>query len=305
MAEQLFGDPSELGSLARTVSPYREMGAYEALWDQDGTTFRRLARRFAEAPDSLPSDLVPASEAEPYAAMVCQRFEQAGVGRFGVRVFGEAEYPVRLRDATYPVELLYFAGRWELAWEISVAVVGTRRASPEGLARTRKLVKSLVADGYTVASGLASGIDTAAHKAAIEAGGETLAVIGTPLSAVYPKENTSLQQLIADQHLLVSQVPVGRYEKRDYRWNRVFFPERNATMSALAVATVIVEAGPTSGALIQARQALQQGRKLFVLDSCFRRGLEWPERLLALGAVRVKEYGEIQGQLPPASDGGG
>ena len=129
-------------------------------------------------------------------------------------------------------------------------------------------------------------------------GGETVAVIGTPLSTVYPRENADLQRKIAEEYLLISQVPVSRYEKRDFRWNRAFFPERNATMSALSVATVIVEAGETSGALIQARHALQQGRKLFILENCFHRGLEWPERLEAQGAVRVREYRDIQGELP-------
>ena len=297
----LLAEPAP-ASFARTMSPYLEMGAYEALWDQDGVTFRRLANRFAEMPGQLPSDFVPATLAAEYAAMVCRRFNEEGVGRFGVRVFGEAEYPVRLRDAAYPVELLYYAGRWDLAWEPSIAVVGTRNASDEGVARTRKLAKALVADGYTVASGLATGIDTAAHEAAIAAGGRTLAVIGTPLSAAYPRENADLQRRIAEDHLLISQVPVRRYEKRDFRWNRAFFPERNATMSALSVATVIVEAGETSGALIQGRQALQQGRKLFILDSCFHRGLVWPEKLAAQGAVRVREYGDIRRELPPARD---
>ena len=146
MANLLSEGRDGLSSFARTMSPYLEMGAYEALWDQDGATFRRLASRFAEVPGQLPSDFVPAKLAAEYAAMVCRRFDETGVGRFGVRVFGEAEYPTRLRDAAHPVELLYFAGRWELAWETSVAVVGTRNASEAGVARTRKLVKALVAE---------------------------------------------------------------------------------------------------------------------------------------------------------------
>lgn len=304
MADLLSEDHDRFGTLVRTVSPYLEMGAYEALWDQDGTTFRRLANRFARMPGQLPSDLVPQELAAEWAAKVCRRFEEAGVGRFGVRVFGEVEYPERLRDAAHPVELLYFSGHWELAWETSVAVVGAREATDQGLARARKLTKALVEDGYTVASGLATGVDTAVHEAAIDAGGQTIAVIGTPLSTTYPKENEDLQRKIAEDYLLISQVPVGRYDRQDFRWNRAFFPERNATMSALSVATVIVEAGETSGTLIQGRQALQQGRKLFILDSCFRNGLEWPENLAAQGAVRVMEYGDIQGKLPPPCDSG-
>lgn len=300
MVDLLSESKRESSSFAKTVSPYLEMGAYEALWAQDWATFRRLALRFAQMPGQLPSDFVSAEEAEKHADMVWKRFTEKGLGRFGVRVFGEAEYPSRLRDASHPVELLYYAGRWELAWQPMVSVVGTRNASNDGLARTRKLARALVKDGYAVASGLAAGIDTAAHEAAIEAGGETVAVIGTPLSTAYPKENADLQRSIAEKYLLISQVPVSRYEKRDFRWNRTFFPERNATMSALSIATVIVEAGEASGALSQARHALQQGRQLFVLDNCFHRGLEWPEKLESRGAVRVREYGDIQGAIPPA-----
>ena len=98
--------------------------------------------------------------------------------------------------------------------------------------------------------GLAAGIDRVAHETAIEEGGRTIAVIGTPLSHAYPKANQELQRDIAKNFLVVSQVPVKRYESQDYRRNRSFFPERNVTMSALTEATVIVEASETSGTLI-------------------------------------------------------
>ena len=290
------------GPFAWPISPYLEMGAYEALWDQQGTTFKRLARLFAESPDRLPSDFVSSEDAAEYAAKVSNHFAQCGVQSFGVMINGGANYPPQLRDAAHPVELLYYSGHLELAWERSVAVVGTRKATREGLARARKLSRALVSDGYTVASGLAAGVDTAAHEAGISAGGKTIAVIGTPLSATYPKSNEGLQRRIARDHLLISQVPVQRYRQRDYRWNRAFFPERNATMSALTVATVIVEAGKSSGALRQARQALQQGRLLFVLESCFRRGLEWPTELQAQGAIRVSDYDDIKRELPSPTD---
>ena len=280
-----------------SISPYREMGAYEALWDREGTTFKRLAERFAEAPGSLPTNFVPLEMAERYAAAVCSHFKKSGITAFGVRVHGDAEYPERLRDADYPVELLYYVGRWELVWKPSVAVVGTRKPSSKGLARTQKLTRALVHDGFTVASGLAAGVDTAAHETAIAEGGDTIAVIGTPLSSTYPKDNGPLQRRIAAHHLLISQVPVRRYGQRDYRWNRLFFPERNATMSALTQATVIVEAGESSGALIQGRQALRQGRKLFVLESCFHQGLDWPAKLETGGAIKVRDYDDIKREL--------
>lgn len=188
----------------------------------------------------------------------------------------------------------WIPGAWNWVAMPSVAVVGTRQASEQGVRRARKLVRHLVADEIAVVSGLAAGIDTAAHKAALEVGGVTIAVLGTPLSETYPRENRALQAEIAERYLVISQVPVWRYSQQDWRANRSFFPQRNATMSALTEATVIVEAGETSGTLIQARAALAQGRKLFILESCFRAGLEWPEKLVEKGAVRVRTYEEIR-----------
>lgn len=286
------------------VSPFVEMGAYEAIWAEEKVSFKTLSERFAAVPGSVPSDFVSPDKTDKYAHLVLESFAEAGIHRFGVRLNGAAEYPEKLRDAASPVELLYFVGHWDLAWSPSVAVVGTRQPTEEGLARTRKLVKSLVEDDFTVVSGLAAGIDTAAHKAAMDCGGRTIAVLGTPLSKSYPLENADLQRAIGQDYLVISQVPVKRYEMQSFKGNRYFFPERNVTMAALTDATVIVEAGDTSGTLIQARAALEQGRKLFVMENCFGRGLRWPERLAAKGAVRVKDYGDIAEQLPKPSNQG-
>jgi DNA processing protein len=286
---------------ARAVSPLTEMGAYEALWDKPETTFKTLSEKFAARPDSVPSDFVSPSKAREYADFVQMRFREADVTRFGVRVHGAGEYPERLRDAAHPIELLYYQGWWDLVESRCVAVVGTREPTKDGIARAARLVKSLVKDEFTIVSGLASGIDTVAHETAIENGGRTIAVIGTPLSHVYPKDNAELQRKIASEFLLISQVPVMRYEGQDYRRNRLFFPERNITMSALTEATIIVEAGETSGTLIQARAALHQGRKLFILDSCFKRGLKWPQRFADKGAVRVVDYDDIRKHLSPTT----
>ena len=288
-------------SLFPTVSPFLEMGAYEAIWAEEPVTFKRLAERFATHPNYLPSSFVSSSKAHEYAHSAFHRLED--IRHFGVRLFGAAEYPPKLRDAAYPVQLLYYAGNWDLVWSRSVAIVGTRSPSAEGLARTRKLVEALVADDITVVSGLAAGIDTQVHRTAMAAGGRTVAVIGTPLSETYPKENAELQRQISENFLVVSQVPVMRYEQQDYRRNRAFFPERNVTMSALTEATVIVEAGETSGTLTQARAALAQRRKLFILDSCFRQGFDWPAKLQEKGAIRVQNYDDIHRALSTTSHG--
>jgi DNA processing protein len=163
----------------------------------------------------------------------------------------------------------------------------------------RKLVKRLVEDNFTVVSGLAKGIDTEAHRTALQHGGRTIAVIGTPLNLRYPKENSHLQDEIAEKHLVISQVPVVRYQQTpNPTVNRFFFVERNITMAALTQATIIVEAGETSGTLVQARHALRQGRKLFILESNFKNpALSWPAKFEEQGAIRVREYEDIREHL--------
>ena len=282
---------------ARAVSPFREMGAYEAMWCRASATFNSLAKQFAGRPGSLPSDFVSAEEAQECAVFVGRKFEEADI-KFGIRVHGAGEYPCKLRDAASPVEVLYYQGWWDLVASRSVAVVGTRRPSPEGLLRTRRLVRHLVEEDFTVVSGMASGIDTMAHQTAMEENGRTIAVIGTPLSHSYPRENAGLQRQIAEDFLVISQVPLKRYERQTYRSNRSFFPERNVTMSALTEATIIVEAGESSGTLFQARAAIRQNRKLFILDSCFQNPqLSWPSEFEAKGAIRVKDYDDIKRAL--------
>ncbi|MEZ4430627.1 MAG: DNA-processing protein DprA [Nannocystaceae bacterium] len=197
-----------------------------------------------------------------------------------------------------PVELLTYQGIWELVDSRIVAVVGTRNPTGEGVRNTDALVRHLVTSGFTIASGLAAGIDTAAHRAAIDAGGHTIAVIGTPLGESYPRENAELQAKLAREHLVVSQVPIEKYARQTWRENRLFFPARNVTMSALSEATIIVEAGPSSGTLIQARAALAQRRPLFILASCFDRPeLTWPRELEQQGAVRLDHFEQLRDAL--------
>ncbi|WP_316202860.1 MULTISPECIES: DNA-processing protein DprA [unclassified Bradyrhizobium] len=290
-----------------SISPRRELGAYEALWLEKGATFKTIAEKFASDPTAVPSDFVSAAVADARAAEVLAALKKAGVSRFGTRLNLTGNYPPKLRDAKHPVEMLYFQGAWELVETRCVAVVGSRNATEEGVRRAAKIARALVERGYTVVSGLATGIDTAAHTAAMEAGGQTIAVIGTPIGTYYPKENQALQRQIAEQHLLISQVPVLRYASQHVPQNKLFFPERNATMSALTEGTIIVEASDTSGTLTQARAALHQGRKLFILDSCFKReDITWPANFEKRGAIRVRDLADIWGALgdgtPPSTN---
>jgi len=280
------------------VSPLIEMGAYEALWLEEGASFKTIAQKFLGSPGSIPSDFVPNEVCMKIAQRALDLLDRKGIGQFGIRIHGAGEYPEKLRDAAYPVELLYFQGWWNLVEAKSVAVVGTRKPSTQGMLRAAKITKHLVRDGYTVVSGLARGVDTVALTTAIEMKGQVIAVIGTPISDHYPPENAELQDRIAREFLLVSQVPVCRYSIQRPPQNRLFFPERNVTMSALTEATVIVEAGESSGTLTQARAAIHQQRKLFILNSCFLDPtLTWPARFERMGAIRVREYEDIRRHL--------
>ena len=176
----------------------------------------------------------------------------------------------------------------------SVSVVGSRRCTEDGAERAKTVVSALVKHKYTILSGLATGIDTVALSTAIRAGGSVIGVIGTPIDEYYPKENKILQDKIASEFLLISQVPFYRYHLEPFKHKRIHFPERNETMSALSEATVIIEASDTSGTLTQARAALAQNRKLFVLNSCFEnKDITWPRRFEERGAVRVHTVDDI------------
>ncbi len=278
----------------RGVSPLLELGAYEWLWAQPGATFKSLADKFRTRPDALPSDFVPHTLAESTAREVLAKLASRGVERFGLTIHPTYEYPKELRDARHPVELLYHLGTWNLVETNAVAVVGTRKPSGDALAETDALVRALVAEEWTIVSGLAEGIDTRAHETTLAAGGRTIAVIGTPISEAYPRTNADLQRRLAEEFLVVSQVPVLRYFQQTWKHNRSFFPERNVTMSALTLASIIVEASDTSGTLFQARAAIQQGRKLFILDRCFENpALAWPHEYERQGAIRVRDHAEI------------
>lgn len=173
----------------------------------------------------------------------------------------DSAYPVNLRMVHDRPPVLFVRGALDPRDERSVAVVGTRRASDRGVARADAIARGLVDAGYVVVSGLAAGIDTAAHTAALDAGGRTVAIVGTGLRHAFPKANAALQERLGRESAVLSQFWPGQEPRR---WT---FPQRNAVMSGFARATVVVEASHTSGARMQARLALEHGRPVFLLRS--------------------------------------
>lgn len=172
----------------------------------------------------------------------------------------DPEYPVNLRRIYNRPPFLFVRGTLNPADERSVAVVGTRKASPEGLRQARQLAGALARRGVTVVSGLAAGIDTEAHTAALDAGGRTLAVMGTGIDRVYPADNRGLAERIPDHGALVSQFWPGAPPRSEN------FPLRNVVSSGIAMGTVVVEANGRSGARMQARLALEHGKRLFLVE---------------------------------------
>ena len=161
-----------------------------------------------------------------------------------------------------------------------VSVIGSRDASEVGLRRAAKLARSLASSGVIVVAGLARGIDRAAHEAAIASGGRTIAVIGTPLDRCYPAEHVALQELVYREHLLVSQFPSGAPVRA------ANFPKRNRVMAMISDASVIVEAGDSSGSLSQAAETQRLGKPVFLMRSLVEnRALSWPAAFLRKGAV--------------------
>lgn len=279
----------------RAVSPIAELGAYEWLWLNQLESLGSYAELARKRPGLLPSDLVAEAPARESAREALDRLGKSGAGNFGIRVQGTSEYPSGLRDAAEQPGLLWYQGWWDLVnAPRTVSVVGTREITDKGIRRTRKLVKLLVHHNCVVFSGLARGVNAVAHQTAMDLGGATVGIAATPISDFDPKADWRLQRRIASEYLLISHVPVLRYQKKESRLQRTFFAERSRTMSALVNATIIVEAGEISGTIIQAQAALDQGRKLFILNGCFDQpGLTWPAKMEALGAIRVREYEQI------------
>jgi DNA processing protein len=177
---------------------------------------------------------------------------------------------------------VYCAGELSLLTRPTVSIVGTRDVSEDGWQRAWRLARELANQHIVVMSGLARGVDTAALTAAIEAGGRTIGVIGTPLEKAYPAENAGLQENIYSRHLLISPFRPG---EAVYKGN---FPKRNRVMALLSDATVIVEASDTSGTLHQASECLRQGRWLFIMKSVVEdTSLTWPSKFIGKPKVIV------------------
>ncbi len=205
----------------------------------------------------------------------------------------EPSYPPELRSIFDSPPLLYIKGALP-ADEVRIAVVGSRRASAYGRYATQKLCRELALKGVVVVSGLARGIDTAAHEGALSGHGRTIAVLGCGIDVVYPPENRKLYPAVAGSGALVSEYPPGTDPHAKH------FPARNRIISGLSLGVVVVEAGEKSGSLITVRYALDQGREVFAVPGAIdTAGSKGTHRLIKEGAKLVESVEDILEEIRP------
>ncbi len=205
----------------------------------------------------------------------------------------DARYPGRLREIFDPPLLLFALGNPELMASHSIAIVGTRRPTPYGMAASERLSADLAKAGLTIVSGMARGIDTAAHKAALAEDGATIAVLGCGVDVLYPSENRKLYEEIKRRGLLLSEFPIGAPA---YPQN---FPIRNRIVSGLSLGVVVVEGAQHSGSAITAKLAMDQGREVFAVPGNITSKMSWgPNLLIKDGAKLVQEWTDVTNELP-------
>lgn len=204
----------------------------------------------------------------------------------------DPEYPPLLKEIPDPPLALHVRGNRALLSSSSIAVVGSRRAAPYSINAAHTLTRHLVSSGLTIVSGLARGIDGAAHQAALEAKGNTIAVLGTGIDIVYPRSHAKLYRMIEERGAIISELPPGTPPRPEN------FPMRNRLISGLSLGTVIVEATSRSGSLITARMAAEQNREVFAVPgSIFAAGSEGTHRLIQYGAKLVHDVDDILTEL--------
>lgn len=219
------------------------------------------------------------------------RLEKLGLA---LLTLNDESYPHSLKMIYDPPPILYIKGEIHKRDDLSLAIVGSRSASAYGKDTTQRLARSFAERGFTIVSGLARGIDTAAHMGALKGGGRTLAVLGSGIDVIYPWENNRLAEEISERGAVISEFPLGTKPEAPH------FPSRNRIISGLALGTIIIEASFRSGSLITARLALEQGREVFAVpgnvDSPWSKGTN---RLIKEGAKLVMDPEDIIEEVLP------
>src|SRR5207249_2648849 len=229
-------------------------------------------------------------------SMELAREEMARAADAGVTVVSVADsaYPPRLKEIYDPPAILYVRGDAQLLTKPGLAVVGTRHPTPYGSGMAERLACDLAAQGLVIISGMARGVDTASHRGAIAAKGKTVAVFGTGVDVIYPKENSRLsEQILALGGALISEFPLGTFAAPQN------FPIRNRIISGMSAGVLVVEAAEYSGTRITARCALEQNRDVYAVPGNVTNKSSWgPNTLIKQGAKLVATWEDVWEELP-------
>ncbi|MBI3895614.1 MAG: DNA-protecting protein DprA [Acidobacteria bacterium] len=241
----------------------------------------------------VPSHVIRSFSTGTFFEGAIQEIEQARQQGIRFLTIREADYPPRLREIFDPPLVLYVRGEMALLRAHAVAIVGTRRATPYGRAMAERLAGDLASRGLAIVSGLARGVDSAAHRATLDAGGKTVAVLGSGADVIYPSENKKLFERILEQGAIVSEFPLGSFPAPQN------FPIRNRIISGLSLGVVVVEAAQHSGALITARLAMEQNREVFAIPGSLTNRFSWgPHILIKQGAKLIQDWQDVVEELP-------
>jgi DNA processing protein len=252
-------DPGLASWLQLTLTPGLGASAIRAMLRQFGLPHLVLARKPSELAAHAAPSVLEALRSETVRHSVDAALAWLEQPGNALVTLADASYPRLLLEIADPPPVLYACGRLELLQRPALAVVGSRNATAQGATNAESFAKALSASGLTIVSGLALGIDAAAHRGGLAGPGSTIAVLGTGIDVVYPRSNAALAGEIAERGLLVSEFPLGTGALASN------FPRRNRLISGLAQGCLVVEAALASGSLITARSAVEQGREVFAI----------------------------------------
>lgn len=289
-------DDTDVATLALSLVPgigprlfhslLNHFGASESILQQNASALRCIPGIGATLSESITDpDLLPS------ARRVLEECRQLQVRVVDARM---RHYPARLTEITDPPSVLYVRGDLTAQDELALAIVGSRRCTAYGLRQAERLAAALSRAGFTIISGLARGIDAAAHRGALNAGGRTIAVLASGVRDIYPPEHVSLAEEVIQQGALVSEMPIHQVPKSG------LFPQRNRIISGLSLGVIVVEATRRSGALYTARHALEQGREVFAVpghaDSFASDGCH---ELIRDGVTLIRNADDVLAELGP------
>jgi DNA processing protein len=307
-------DPGLASWLQLALTPGIGPVTFQRLLRQFGLPQAVLAKKRIELAALASPGVLAALDSDEVAQAVARALAWAAEPGHWVITLADETYPRPLLEIADPPALLYARGRVDLLQRAALAIVGSRNATPQGEANAAAIAKALSETGLTIVSGLALGIDAAAHRGGLGGPGSTIAVLGTGIDVVYPSRNAALAAEIAERGLLISEFPLGTAPAGQN------FPRRNRLISGLARGCLVVEAALASGSLITARAAADQGREVFAMPGSIHSPLakgchgliksgaklvESAEDVLAeLSGFRASGYASTTKEIPPSAEAG-